>query len=173
MIILSFSPNIIFVPLHLRILVPFPEMLTKSNFKEWFNRYKYAELASTSAALITSLFSKIYSGLTTAYLITFAEYLAFYGVILFTSYKKLAVNNKLLNKKTTFRDVLSLIKNLVLEFGYPAFLDFLVVRPFCMYWMPILCGNYFFGIILGKITADSCFYFFTIINYEIIKRKKN
>ncbi len=148
-------------------------MLTKSNFKEWFNRYKYAELASTTAALTTSLFSKIYSGLTTAYLITFAEYLAFYGIILFTSYKKLAKNNKLLNKKTTFRDVLLLIKNLLLEFGYPAILDFLVVRPFCMYWMPILCGNYFFGIILGKITADSCFYFFTIINYEIIKRRKN
>lgn len=148
-------------------------MLTKSNFKEWFNRYKYAELASTSAALLTSLFSKIYSGLTTAYLITFAEYFAFYGVIIFTSYRKLARQNKILEKTTTLNDVISLIKNLALEFGYPAFLDFLVVRPFCMYWMPILCGNYFFGIILGKITADSCFYFFTIINYEIIKRRKN
>ncbi|WKL48276.1 hypothetical protein Q1W71_00570 [Flavobacterium pectinovorum] len=148
-------------------------MLTKSNFKEWFNRYKYAELASTSAALLTSLFSKIYSGLTTAYLITFAEYFAFYGVIIFTSYRKLARQNKILEKTTTLKDVISLIKNLALEFGYPAFLDFLVVRPFCMYWMPILCGNYFFGIILGKITADSCFYFFTIINYEILKRKKN
>lgn len=148
-------------------------MLTKSNFKEWFNRYKYAELASTSAALLTSLFSKIYSGLTTAYLITFAEYFAFYGVIIFTSYRKLARQNKILEKTTTLKDVISLIKNLALEFGYPAFLDFLVIRPFCMYWMPILCGNYFFGIILGKITADSCFYFFTIINYEIIKGRKN
>jgi len=148
-------------------------MLTKSNFKEWFNRYKYAELASTSAALLTSLFSKIYSGLTTAYLITFAEYFAFYGVIIFTSYRKLARQNKILEKTTTLNDVISLIKNLALEFGYPAFLDFLVVRPFCMYWMPILCGNYFFGIILGKITADSCFYFLTIINYEIIKSRKN
>lgn len=146
-------------------------MLTKSNFKEWFNRYKYAELASTSAALTTSLFSKIYSGLTTAYLITFAEYLAFYSVILFSSYKKLAQQNKLLNKKAYIREVLSLTKNLILEFGYPAFLDFLLIRPFCMYWMPILCDNYFFGIILGKISADLCFYSFTIINYELIKRK--
>lgn len=146
-------------------------MLTKSNFKEWFNRYKYAELASTSAALLTSLFSKIYSGLTTAYLITFAEYLAFYSVILISSYKKIARQNTLENKKTTFREIILLVKNLVLEFGYPAILDFLVVRPFCMYWMPILCGNYFFGIILGKITADSCFYFFTLINYEVIKRR--
>jgi hypothetical protein len=146
-------------------------MLSKSNFKEWFNRYKYAELASTSAALTTSLFSKIYSGLTTAYLITFAEYLAFYSVIVFSSYKKLAKQNKLSGKKTSTSEILKLLKNLILEFGYPAFLDFLIIRPFCMYWMPILFGNYFFGIIFGKISADLCFYCFTIINYELIKRK--
>ncbi|WP_163411144.1 hypothetical protein [Flavobacterium ajazii] len=146
-------------------------MLKKSNFKEWFDRYKYAELASTSAALTTSLFSKICNGLTTAYLITFAEYLAFYSVILFSSYKKLNRQNSLLDKKTTTHEILSLVKNLILEFGYPAFLDFLVIRPFCMYWMPILFGNYFFGIIFGKISADLCFYFFTIVNYELIKKK--
>ena len=147
--------------------------MKKSNFKEWFNRYKYAELASTSAALTTSLFSKIYSGITIAYLITFAEYLAFYSAILISSYKKLNAKNKLLNQETSFKDFLLLLKNLVLEFGYPAFLDFLIVRPFCMYWMPILCGNYFLGIIFGKISADLCFYFFTIVNYEIIKKREN
>ena len=146
-------------------------MFTKSNFKEWFNRYKYAELASTSAALTASLLSKIYSGLTTAYLITFAEYLAFYSVILFSSYKKLTKHNKLSGQKTSSLEIFKLLKNLILEFGYPALLDFLIIRPFCMYWMPILCGNYFFGIIFGKISADLCFYFFTIFNYELIKKK--
>lgn len=146
-------------------------MFTKSNFKEWFNRYKYAELASTSAALTASLLSKIYSGLTTAYLITFAEYLAFYSVILFSSYKKLTKHNKLSGQKTSSLEIFKLLKNLILEFGYPALFDFLIIRPFCMYWMPILCGNYFFGIIFGKISADMCFYCFTIINYELIKRK--
>jgi hypothetical protein len=146
-------------------------MLKKSKFKEWFDRYKYAELASTSAALTASLFSKIYSGLTTAYIITFSEYLAFYSVIFISSYTKLARKNRLINKNTSFKEIVLLLKNLVLEFGYPAFLDFLVIRPFCMYWMPILFGNYFFGIIFGKIAADLCFYFFTIVNYEIIKKQ--
>ncbi|PXY40723.1 hypothetical protein DMB65_10835 [Flavobacterium cheongpyeongense] len=146
-------------------------MLKKSNFIEWFDRYKYAELASTSVALTTSLFSKIYSGLTTAFLITFAEYLAFYSVILFSSYKKLTKQNKLSGQRTSSSEILTLLKNLILEFGYPAVLDFLVIRPFCMYWMPLFCGNYFFGIILGKISADLFFYGFTIINYELIKRK--
>lgn len=146
-------------------------MFNKSNFKEWFNRYKYPEIAATSTALASSQFSRIFDGLTTAYLITFAEYFAFYGVILFMAYTKLIESNKSLNKKTPLTEMGLLVKNLVLEFGYPAVLDFFVIRPFCMYWMPILTGNYFVGIILGKITADSFFYSLAIVNYELIKRK--
>ena len=62
-------------------------MFNKANFKEWFDRYKYSEVAATSAALIASQFSRIFSGLVTAYLITFAEYFAFYGVMIYRSYK--------------------------------------------------------------------------------------
>jgi hypothetical protein len=29
-------------------------------------------------------------------------------------------------------------QNVLIEFGYPAVLDLLFVRPFCMYWLPIL-----------------------------------
>jgi hypothetical protein len=146
-------------------------MFKKSNFKEWIDRYKYAELAATSSALLSSQFSRILSGLTTAYLITFAEYLAFYVIIIAQSYKKLAKKNQELGQKTTLKETLLLVKNLVLEFGYPAILDFFFIRPFCMYWMPILTGNYLLGIILGKMTADLCFYLPTIINYELIKKK--
>ena len=146
-------------------------MFNKSNFKEWFDRYKYAELSATSAALASSQFSRIFDGLTTAYLITFAEYVAFYGVILFMICRRLVKANGLLNKSTSLKEILLLAPNLVLEFGYPAVLDLFFIRPFCMYWMPILTGNYFMGIILGKITADSFFYGFAILNYEWIKKK--
>jgi hypothetical protein len=88
------------------------------------------------------------------------------------SYQKLAKTNRLLNKKTSLKEILFLIRNLLLEFGYPAILDLFFIRPFCMYWMPILTSNYFMGIILGKITADSIFYGLAIINYELIKRKR-
>lgn len=147
-------------------------MFNKSNFKEWFDRYKYSELAATSAALLASQFSRIFSGLTTAYLITFAEYLAFYGVMVYRSYKVLSTTNKLKNQTVSFKEIAILIRNLLLEFGYPAVLDFFFIRPFCMYWMPILTGNYFIGIILGKITADSVFYFLSIVNYEWIKKRE-
>ena len=145
-------------------------MPNKSNFKEWFDRYKYAELSATSAALASSQFSRIFDGLTTAYLITFTEYFAFYGVILFMAYKKMMEANKALG--CTLKELLHLLRNLFLEFGYPAVLDFFFIRPFCMYWMPILTGNYFMGIIFGKITADSIFYGLAIVNYELIKRKQ-
>jgi len=147
-------------------------MFNKSYFKEWFDRYKYAEIAATSAALASSQFSRIFDGLTTAYFITFAEYFAFYGVILFMVYKKLAATNRLLDKKTPLKEILFLIRNLLLEFGYPAILDLFFIRPFFMYWMPILTGNYFMGILSGKITADSIFYGLAIVNYELIKRKQ-
>jgi hypothetical protein len=39
--------------------------------------------------------------------------------------------------KTTFREVLMIIKSIT-EFGYPAVLDILFIRPFCMYWLPTL-----------------------------------
>jgi hypothetical protein len=146
-------------------------MFNKSNFKEWFDRYKYAELSATSAALASSQFSRIFDGLTTAYLITFAEYFAFYGAILFIAYNKLAKSNQSLGKKTPLKELVLLVRNLLLEFGYPALLDFFLIRPFCMYWMPILTGNYFMGILLGKITADSIFYGLAIVNYELIKKR--
>ena len=147
-------------------------MFNKANFKEWFDRYKYSELAATSAALLASQFSRIFSGLTTAYLITFAEYFAFYGVMVFRSYKALSATNKLKNQTVSFKEITILIRNLFLEFGYPAVLDFFFIRPFCMYWMPILTGNFFIGIILGKITSDRFFYFLSIVNYEWIKKKE-
>jgi hypothetical protein len=146
-------------------------MFNKSNFKEWFDRYKYAEIAATSAALASSQFSRIFDGLTTAYLITFSEYFAFYGVILFMAYQRLDETNQSLDKKTPLKEIVFLIRNLLLEFGYPAILDLFFIRPFCMYWMPILTGNYFMGIILGKITADSVFYGLAIVNYELIKKR--
>ena len=147
-------------------------MFNKSNFKEWFDRYKYAEIAATSAVLASSQFSGIFDGLTTAYLITFAEYFAFYGVILLMSYQKLVKANRLLDNKTIWSEVVILLRNLVLEFGYPALLDLFFIRPFCMYWMPILTENYFIGIIFGKITADTVFYGLAIVNYELIKKKQ-
>lgn len=147
-------------------------MFNKTNFKEWFNRYKFAELAAITAALVSSQFYLIFDGLVTAYLITFSEYTAFYGVILFMAFDKVKNTNILIGKRTTYKDIIFVLQNLILEFGYPSILDFFVIRPFCMYWMPILSGNYVLGIFLGKIIADFIFYSLAILNYELLKNRK-
>jgi hypothetical protein len=49
-------------------------MLSKTQFKEWFDRYKYAELASNYIAAAVGSQSD-FSGLTTAYLLHFTYFL--------------------------------------------------------------------------------------------------
>lgn len=148
-------------------------MLSKIQFKEWFDRYKYAELAATSAVLLGSFFSRFFNGLTAAYLITFTEYIAFYSVIIVMAYLQLDKKKKAIAQATSATDLVRIIKNILLEFGYPAILDLLFVRPFCMYWLPVFTGNSLTGIVAGKICADVVFYFLTIVNYEWMKNRNH
>jgi hypothetical protein len=146
-------------------------MRYKIRLKEWFNRYTYAELAASSTALLCSQLLKEFNPITAAYYITFAEYVAFYIVIVRINYRQLNKKNGNLIPTNSWRKAVTMVKNLVLEFGYPVVLDLLVVRPFCMYTFPMLTGNALTGVIIGKITADIVFYFFTIVNYELLKKK--
>jgi hypothetical protein len=64
-----------------------------------------------------------------------------------------------------------MLKNLLLEFGYPVILDLFFYKAFFMYTLPLLTGNTLTGIIAGKISADIVFYFLTIVNYELLKNR--
>ena len=145
-------------------------MLTRARYKEWFDRYKYAEIAATATALLCSQLAVFLTAVATAYLITFAEYFAFYTVIITASYKQLSINESATT--TVWQKTTTIARNLLLEFGYPVVLDLFFVRPFCMYTLPLLTGNALTGVIAGKICADIVFYFLTIINYEILKRTR-
>jgi hypothetical protein len=148
-------------------------MFDKLKWKEWFDRYKYSELAATSVVVLGSQLIHFFEALATAYLITGAEYFAFYSVMFYRSYKdgiKTDSKHDFDSKEGTLAKVVLLVRQLFLEFGYPAGLDLVFVRPFCMYWGGILTGDYFIGIVFGKITADIFFYCCTILNYELIQR---
>jgi hypothetical protein len=107
--------------------------------------------------------------LSTAYLITFAEYFAFYAVIVTISYRQLAEQNKDLPKKAWENDHCD-AKNLLLEFGY-VILDLFFYKAFLHVHATITHGNTLTGIIAGKISADIVFYFLTIVNYELLKNR--
>jgi hypothetical protein len=151
----------------------FCPMLSKNQFKKWFDRYKYAELAAITATLLATQFHYVFDAVTTAYLITVSEYIAYYSVIVTRDYVQETQKASLENKKRKSKISVKVFKNVLLEFGYPALLDLALVRPYCMFWLPILTGNVVIGTAAGKICADLVFYFFTIVNYESLIKKNS
>jgi hypothetical protein len=73
------------------------------------------------------------------------------------------------NTQTIYQSFLQLIK----EFGPAEIIDLVFSRSFFLYVCPIITGNQASGLLLGKIMADSIFYFFTILSYERLKLKKS
>jgi hypothetical protein len=73
------------------------------------------------------------------------------------------LQNRAITKKTSFKAVILIIKNVLIEFGYPALLDLYLFVHF-MYWLPILTGNALTGIMAGKICADG---FLFSYDYEL------
>jgi hypothetical protein len=64
-----------------------------------------------------------------------------------------------------------IVAKILLEFGPAGLIDDFIVRPFFMFWLPILLNNFTLGIIAGKIVGDVSFYFLVILSYELIKNR--
>jgi hypothetical protein len=80
-------------------------MLSKTQVKEWFDRYKLWLHYYNCIALIT--IQQGFSGLKTAYLITFAEYFTFYII---GSILAMLQKNRATQQKTSFKAVILIIK---------------------------------------------------------------
>ncbi len=65
------------------------------------------------------------------------------------------------------------LRNLIIEFGPAEILDVLAVRPFFMYLIPKLTGEFLIGLFIGKTIADVFFFIPAIIMYEVRKRHLN
>ena len=156
-------------------LSQFKIFMIKEKFTEWFHRYKYPELAASSTIIFLAFFSDYleFNKVFGAFFITWGEFLAFYGMVLFLKIKSIHKVNKNESVPITWKLITGEISALFIEFGVAAIIDFFVIRPFFMYWTPIWISSTIFGVILGKILADLFFYTQTILSYEWLKRKKN
>lgn len=140
----------------------------KAKLKEWFNRYKYAELAGISVFVVWNFiaqqlaFNPIFTAISTTYL----EFSAYYLVMFWVELKN---QQNEVNSQTIYQSFIQLIK----EFGPAEIIDLVFSRSFFLYVCPIVTGNQATGLLLGKIMADSIFYFFTILSYEKIKHLNN
>jgi hypothetical protein len=107
-----------------------------------------------------------FSGLKTAYLITFAEYFTLLCHIMVCGMpKKTGQHNK-----TSFKAVILIIKKRVNRIWLSCVLDLLLVRRFSCIgchkdWQRVNRNHGW------KICADVVFYFLTIMNYGVMKRK--
>lgn len=144
----------------------------KDKLKEWIKRYIPAEIFATIGAIAAAGFSFALTKnrILSAYLGTIGENIGYYGFIFIREHLKDLNKAKQNKSKHGVKGFLKTTRNLILEFGPAEYLDSLIVRPFCMYFFPIILGNYALGIIIGKIVADIVFYIPTIISYELRKK---
>ncbi len=138
---------------------------------EWLKRYLPSEIAGTITALIAAYGAKYYGSslLVIAYAGSIGEAFGFYSIIFI---QQIITEKKKHDHSLKFQNYLIIIASMLMEFGPAGLLDDLLIRPFFMYWFPILFNNFSLGIIAGKIAGDICFYFLAILSYEFIKKKK-
>jgi hypothetical protein len=146
--------------------------MTKQKPKEWLKRYLPAEIAGTFSALVVAFIAKYlgYNAIIIAFAGSLGEAIGFYVTVFIKARKEQIVSNI---KQSGFQKYAFIIATLLLEFGPAGLLDDFIIRPFFMYWLPILLKNFTIGIIAGKIAGDICFYFLVIWSYEFIKKKQN
>ena len=136
----------------------------KAKLKEWFNRYKYAELAGISVFVAWNFIAQQLeiNPLFTAISTTYIEFSAYYIAMFWVELKN---QQNEVNTQTIYQSFIQLIK----EFGPAEIFDLVFSRSFFLYICPIITGDRASGLLLGKIMADSIFYFFTILSYEKMK----
>jgi len=129
----------------------------------WLRRYLPAELVSLTATLIASWVMLAWTGsvLLAAFAATWAENLAYYGVI---------VGRELRASGLAPRAVMRTARALVLEFGPAELLDSLLIRPAALFFGMSLASSLAVGAIAGKLVADLLFYLSTISSFELLHR---
>jgi len=144
----------------------------KHKIIDWIKRYAPAEIFGVIGALLGAwlVFLLTNNRILAAYAGTITDNIGYYGFILIREHVNDYKQSKLKRKKHGMLGFSKTFRNLFLEFGFAEFLDFFIVRPFCLYIFPILLNNYGLGIIIGVTVANIIFYFPTIIAYELRKK---
>lgn len=144
----------------------------KKKVREWVKRYLPAEILSLIATLVAAWAMHHYTGnaVKTALAGTWGGNVVYFGYVILADVLSARREYKLMGYSYTFRDFLKNARSLFIEFGVAELVDTFVIRPFLMYYLPILLNNLSLGIIIAKVAADVTFYIPAIISYEINKK---
>ncbi len=144
----------------------------KRKIAEWIKRYGWAEVVSTLFTYLAGWIASLTTGsaLAIAFAGTVGAAAGFYGFIfirdIYLSFQKHEPNSF----RSGFLLVLGCLRNMGFEFGLAELFDFFLIRPFFLYYGPLVLNNYFWGILAGKTLADIFFFAISILMFEIRKK---
>lgn len=140
----------------------------------WLKRFLPAELLGSALAIVVS-YSVLYfshNAVLAAYAAAIADTSGFYATLFVQG--MLRLNQQLKSRKQPFQPVHTwqVLQSMLIEFGPAELLDSLLLRPFFMYLFPALLHNRAWGILVGKVVSDVCFYVPVIIIAAVKSRIK-
>lgn len=144
----------------------------KKKILEWIKRYLLADVLSTVLSLGTAWLIMEQSGdrVLAAFVGSAIASVVFYFTVAFSDVRKSIKQHKIDNEKYKTKSFLIDFRNLIIEFGPAELLDVLAVRPFFMYLIPKLTGDFLLGTFIGKMIADVIFFIPAIIMFELRKK---
>lgn len=144
----------------------------KKKILEWIKRYLLADVLSTALSLGTAWLIMEQSGdrVLAAFVGSAIASVVFYFTVAFSDVRKSIKQHKIDNEKYKTKSFLIDFRNLIIEFGPAELLDVLAVRPFFMYLIPKLTGDFLLGTFIGKMIADVIFFIPAIIMFELRKK---
>jgi len=144
----------------------------KNKIKEWIKRYLLAEILCTALSLATAWVIHRTTGdnVLAAFGGSAMASISFYGIIAYNDVRKSLKHHRKHDLGYDFVAYFKDLRNLIIEFGPSEILDVLAVRPFFMYLIPKLIGQFVLGTFIGKIMADVVFFIPAIVMYEVRKK---
>jgi hypothetical protein len=144
----------------------------KIKVNEWLKRYFPAEIVSMILTIVSAelAFYFTQNNIATALIATLIGNTVYFSCILLSDIQ--STRKQCLINKQEYTQVIFYknIKALFVEFGLAEVIDTLLIRPFLMYYFPIMVNSLTWGAFLAKITADITFYVPTILSYEFSKK---
>ena len=140
--------------------------------KEWIKRYLLADILSTDVSLFTAwlIMELTEDRVMAAFVGSAIASISFYGIVAYNDIRKSIKEHKNSKTKYEFKSFFADFRNLIVEFGPAEILDVLAVRPFFMYLIPRLTGEFLLGNFIGKMIAEVIFFIPAIIMYEVRKK---
>lgn len=135
-------------------------------------RYLLAEILSTVLSLTTAwvIYRTAEDNVLAAFGGSAMASISFYGIIAYNDVRKSLKHHRKHDLGYGLVAYFKDLRNLVIEFGPSEILDVMAVRPFFMYLMPKIIGEFVLGTFIGKMIADVVFFIPAIVMYEVRKK---